>query len=294
MCVSFTRISITFQFNDDCERAKWRTILQLKSRRLTSTIYLIIIIVEGNKSQRSQLVIIISGSRHLISRSYTDRFISFVSVVDTRTATRIDRDSRLCRTSRCNSIRIDTRGTRLDHHLIVIDAGIYRQCVSSERRSGADTTSRSRRRFALCETCVIHQFVGLNTSTICTTVNKVCASGLKSIMLAAQTIQLNHQQIVIGGGMESMSQVPFYLQRGEIPYGGLPLIDGCAKDGLTDPYDNIAMGVCGEKTAKEFGISRREQDEYAIASYKRSAAAWTVRIHRSYLTVNSLEWTYRR
>jgi len=102
----------------------------------------------------------------------------------------------------------------------------------------------------------------------------VCASGLKAIMLATQTIQLDHQQVAIAGGMESMSQVPFYLPRGEIPYGGVALIDGCAKDGLTDPYDNIAMGVCGEKTAKELGISRNDQDAYAIGSYQRSAAAW--------------------
>lgn len=76
--------------------------------------------------------------------------------------------------------------------------------------------------------------------------------------------------------MESMSQVPFYLPRGEVPYGGGRLIDGIVIDGLTDAYDKVHMGNCGEKTAKEMKISRDEQDEYAIQSYKRSAAAWKV------------------
>ena len=88
----------------------------------------------------------------------------------------------------------------------------------------------------------------------------MCSSGLKAVMLAAQQCQLNHQQIVIGGGMESMSQVPFYLARGEVPYGGGNLIDGIVKDGLTDAYDKIHMGNCGEKTAKEMKISREAQD----------------------------------
>ncbi|KAK6059472.1 acetyl-CoA C-acetyltransferase [Cooperia oncophora] len=107
-----------------------------------------------------------------------------------------------------------------------------------------------------------------------TTVNKVCSSGLKSIMLAAQQIQTGQQNIVIGGGMESMSQVPFYLPRGDTTYGGMKLLDGIVKDGLTDAYDLCHMGNCGEKTAKELAISREAQDEYAIGSYKKSAAAW--------------------
>lgn len=119
-------------------------------------------------------------------------------------------------------------------------------------------------------------------------------------MLAAQQCQLNHQQVVIGGGMESMSQVPFYLTRGELPYGGSQLIDGIVKDGLTDAYDRCHMGNCGEKTAKEMKISRDAQDDYAIGSYKRSAAAWKVnllyskRVHYEELlkpTIN-LEWRY--
>ena len=115
---------------------------------------------------------------------------------------------------------------------------------------------------------------GLDISTAVTTINKVCSSGLKSIMLAAQQIQLNHQQCVIGGGMESMSQVPFYLPRGETTYGGFKVLDGILRDGLIDVYDNIHMGSCAEKTSRECKISREEQDEYAIQSYIRSAAAW--------------------
>uniref|UniRef100_A0A915N3V5 Thiolase N-terminal domain-containing protein n=1 Tax=Meloidogyne javanica TaxID=6303 RepID=A0A915N3V5_MELJA len=84
---------------------------------------------------------------------------------------------------------------------------------------------------------------GLDVGVAVTTINKVCSSGLKSIMLAAQQIQTGHQNIVIGGGMESMSQVPYYLERGELPYGGAKLIDGVVKDGLTDAYDqHVHMG----------------------------------------------------
>ncbi|KAE9416307.1 hypothetical protein Angca_002454 [Angiostrongylus cantonensis] len=122
---------------------------------------------------------------------------------------------------------------------------------------------------------------GLNVSTIVTTVNKVCASGLKAIMLAAQQIQTGHQNVVIGGGMESMSQVPFYLNRGETTYGGMQLFDGIVKDGLTDAYDHCHMGNCGEKTAKDLAISREEQDEYAIGSYTKSTSAWSTGIMAS-------------
>lgn len=115
---------------------------------------------------------------------------------------------------------------------------------------------------------------GLSVSTAVTTVNKVCSSGLKAIMIAAQQIQTGHQDIVVGGGMESMSQVPYYVKRGPIPYGGFQVEDGIVKDGLTDAYDKCHMGICGEKTSKELGITREQQDEYAINSYKKAAAAW--------------------
>ncbi|XP_032688143.1 acetyl-CoA acetyltransferase, mitochondrial [Odontomachus brunneus] len=119
-------------------------------------------------------------------------------------------------------------------------------------------------------------FAGLPKSTICTTVNKVCASGMKSIMLASQSLQCGHQEIVLAGGMESMSNVPYYLARGETSYGGLKLEDGIVFDGLTDVYNKCHMGNCAENTAKKLNISRQQQDEYAISSYKRSAAAYEI------------------
>ncbi|CAK1555187.1 unnamed protein product [Leptosia nina] len=117
-------------------------------------------------------------------------------------------------------------------------------------------------------------FAGLPKSTICTTVNKVCASGMKSVMLAAQGLQTGAQDVILAGGMESMSNVPFYLKRGETTYGGMQLVDGIVFDGLTDVYNKFHMGNCAENTAKKLEITREQQDEYAINSYKRSAAAY--------------------
>lgn len=115
---------------------------------------------------------------------------------------------------------------------------------------------------------------GLDVSVAVTTINKACASGLKSIALGASLIELGHQKVCIGGGMESMSQIPFYIPRGEPPYGGFTVFDGVLKDGLTDAFEKIHMGMCAEKTAKDLSISREEQDEYAAQSYRKSAAAW--------------------
>ncbi|CAF4851269.1 unnamed protein product [Pieris macdunnoughi] len=117
-------------------------------------------------------------------------------------------------------------------------------------------------------------FAGLPKSTICTTVNKVCASGMKSVMLAAQGLQTGAQDVILAGGMESMSNVPFYLKRGETTYGGMQLVDGIVFDGLTDVYNKFHMGNCAENTAKKLEITKEQQDEYAINSYKRSAAAY--------------------
>ncbi|NII28725.1 acetyl-CoA C-acyltransferase [Pseudoflavitalea sp. X16] len=121
------------------------------------------------------------------------------------------------------------------------------------------------------------KFAGLPNEVNCTTVNKVCASGMKSIAMAAQSIALGDADIVVAGGMESMSNVPFYVEqmRWGNKYGNAGLIDGLAKDGLTDVYDGKAMGNAAELCAKECGISREEQDAFAIESYKRSQAAWT-------------------
>lgn len=117
-------------------------------------------------------------------------------------------------------------------------------------------------------------FAGLSKSTVCTTINKVCASGMKSVMLGAQSLLCGHQNVIVAGGMESMSNVPFYMNRGETKYGGVFLSDGIVLDGLTDVYNKIHMGNCAENTAKKVGISRQEQDDYAINSYKRSEAAY--------------------
>jgi acetyl-CoA C-acetyltransferase len=120
------------------------------------------------------------------------------------------------------------------------------------------------------------KFAGLPDGVNCTTVNKVCASGMKAIMQGAQAIMLGDADVVVAGGMENMSQVPFYsdTMRWGNKYGNVSMIDGLAKDGLTDVYHNYAMGVAADMCAKECNISREDQDAFAIASYKRSAAAW--------------------
>jgi acetyl-CoA C-acetyltransferase len=121
------------------------------------------------------------------------------------------------------------------------------------------------------------KYAGLPDSVNCTTVNKVCASGMKSIMLGAQSILLGDNDVVVAGGMESMSSVPFYLDnnRWGAKYGNGVVIDGLAKDGLTDAYNQSAMGNCAELCAKDMNFTREEQDAFAIESYKRSAAAWS-------------------
>jgi acetyl-CoA C-acetyltransferase len=119
------------------------------------------------------------------------------------------------------------------------------------------------------------KFAGLPDNVTCTTVNKVCASGMKAIMQGAQSIMLGDADVVVAGGMESMSQVPFYApnMRWGNKYGDVKMIDGLAKDGLTDVYNNYAMGVAADMCAKECNITREQQDAFAIESYKRSAAA---------------------
>ena len=118
---------------------------------------------------------------------------------------------------------------------------------------------------------------GLGFEIPCTLVNKVCASGMKAIMLGAQSIMLGQNDIVVTGGTESMSNIPYYLMKARYgyKYGNSELIDGLQHDGLTDAYDHCAMGVCADNTAKEMNISRQDQDNYAINSYKRSAASWS-------------------
>jgi acetyl-CoA C-acetyltransferase len=117
---------------------------------------------------------------------------------------------------------------------------------------------------------------GLGYDIPCTLVNKVCASGMKAIMLGAQSIMLGQNDVVVTGGMESMSNIPYYLMKARygFKYGNGEVLDGLTYDGLTDVYNRCAMGVCADNTAKELKITRQEQDAYAINSYKRSAAAW--------------------
>ena len=117
---------------------------------------------------------------------------------------------------------------------------------------------------------------GVGYQVPCTTVNKVCASGMKAVMLAAQSIMLGINDVVVAGGMESMSNVPYYVPKARFgyKYGNAELVDGLVKDGLFEVYYKFPMGNCADNTAKEMNITREEQDAYAIQSYKRSAAAW--------------------
>jgi len=120
------------------------------------------------------------------------------------------------------------------------------------------------------------KFAGLSNEVICTTVNKVCASGMKSITLGAQSIQLGIHDVVVAGGMENMSAAPYYIEKARYgyKYGNGQLLDAIVKDGLWDVYKNYPMGNAGELCASEHKISREEQDAYAIESYTRSAKAW--------------------
>ncbi len=118
-------------------------------------------------------------------------------------------------------------------------------------------------------------FAGLSNETPSTTVNKVCASGMKAVMLAAQSIKAGDQDIIVAGGMENMSAVPhYYNARNAVKLGDVKMQDGMLVDGLTDVYSKVHMGVCAEKCAAEYQFSREDQDQFAIQSYKRSAEAW--------------------
>jgi acetyl-CoA C-acetyltransferase len=138
------------------------------------------------------------------------------------------------------------------------------------------------------------KLAGLPDKVNCTTVNKVCASGMKAVMQAAQSIRCGDAEVIIAGGMESMSQVPFYSEsmRWGNKYGNTQMIDGLAKDGLTDVYHNYAMGVAADMCAKECNISREEQDAFAIESYTRSANAW--KNGKFNQEVVPMQWTGRK
>jgi len=119
-------------------------------------------------------------------------------------------------------------------------------------------------------------FAGISQNVPCTTINKVCSSGMKAIMIAAQSIKCGDNNVVIAGGMENMSSVPHYFDKGRTgqKLGDMKLIDGLVKDGLTDVYNRVHMGVCAEKCATEMNFTREEQDTFAIESYKRSTNSW--------------------
>ncbi|WP_027137433.1 acetyl-CoA C-acyltransferase [Gaetbulibacter saemankumensis] len=118
-------------------------------------------------------------------------------------------------------------------------------------------------------------YAGIPNTVPCTTVNKVCASGMKAVMQAAQSIALGDTEIVVAGGMENMSLIPHYLHaRTGTKFGPTTLVDGMQKDGLVDAYDQNAMGVCADACASEYNFTREDQDAFAIQSYQRSAKAW--------------------
>jgi acetyl-CoA C-acetyltransferase len=119
-------------------------------------------------------------------------------------------------------------------------------------------------------------FAGLSNEIPCTTINKVCSSGMKSIMIGAQSIKAGDNDIVVVGGMENMSNIPHYFAKGRTgqKLGDMTLIDGLVKDGLTDVYNKVHMGNCAEICAKEMNFTREQQDEFAIESYNRSAKSW--------------------
>ena len=119
-------------------------------------------------------------------------------------------------------------------------------------------------------------YAGIGDNVPCTTVNKVCASGMKALSMAAQSIALGDADVVIAGGMENMSQTPHYLQgsRTGTKLGNITMLDGMVHDGLTDAYKKEHMGICADLCAREYKISREEQDEFAINSYTKAANAW--------------------
>jgi len=126
-------------------------------------------------------------------------------------------------------------------------------------------------------------YAGISENVPCTTINKVCSSGMKAIMMASQSIKAGDADIIVAGGMENMSAVPHYLQNGRngTKLGNMPLVDGLVHDGLTDVYNEQHMGVCAELCASEHEISREEQDAFALESYRRSAAAWEAGKYRN-------------
>jgi len=161
---------------------------------------------------------------------------------------------------------------------IVIKSAVERAKISPEQISEVLMGSVLQANLGQAPARQASKIAGLPDHIPCSTINKVCASGMKAIMLATQSIQLGDAEIVVAGGMESMSNVPFYVNnmRWGNKYGNTAMVDGLAKDGLTDAYNHEAMGMAAELCAKECTISREEQDAFAIESYQRAQKAWEV------------------
>jgi acetyl-CoA C-acetyltransferase len=159
---------------------------------------------------------------------------------------------------------------------IVIKSAVERAKISPEQISEVLMGSVLQANLGQAPARQASKLAGLPDHIPCSTINKVCASGMKAIMLATQSIQLGDAEIVVAGGMESMSNVPFYVNnmRWGNKYGNTAMVDGLAKDGLTDAYNHEAMGMAAELCAKECTISREEQDAFAIESYQRAQKAW--------------------
>lgn len=159
---------------------------------------------------------------------------------------------------------------------IAIKAALDKSCVPSDQISDVYMGNVLSASVGQSPARQASMLAGLPSTIDAVTINKVCASGLKSVVFAAQNIQLGLAEAQIAGGMENMSRVPYYMSRAKQhpTLGDLKMEDGLIKDGLWDVYNQIHMGVCAEKTAQKYQISREEQDEYAIASYKRAQRAW--------------------
>lgn len=168
----------------------------------------------------------------------------------------------------------DFPATRLG--AMVIEAAVHRSGVAPEKIQEVIMGAVLQANLGQAPARQAARFAGLPDTIACTAVNKVCASGMKAVALAAQSIQLGHADVVVAGGMESMSNVPFYTDqlRWGNKYGHTSLIDGLMKDGLTDVYDGQAMGMAAELCAHACGVSRGEQDAFAAESYRRSQQAW--------------------
>lgn len=159
---------------------------------------------------------------------------------------------------------------------IAIKAAVERAKISPEKISEVLMGSVLQANLGQAPSRQASKLAGLPDNVSCSTINKVCASGMKAIMLGVQFIQLGDAEIVVAGGMESMSNVPFYVNnmRWGNKYGNSAMVDGLAKDGLTDAYNHEAMGMAAELCAKECKISREEQDAFTVESYQRAQKAW--------------------